>query len=156
MCVYVFFFSSRRRHTRCALVTGVQTCALPISSRQPPPSRLEAWLLPAAGPVLSQFVAGQATASVAPRCATSIVLAISAATRASACSPPITRGSQPAFTGPLTPPAPVHPGPLPVPPAAPPPVPPPPPLTPSPTQQPTPRPPTSPPARTNHLKVNTQ
>src|SRR3546814_8777940 len=24
-----FFFSSRRRHTRCALVTGVQTCALP-------------------------------------------------------------------------------------------------------------------------------
>src|SRR3546814_2948675 len=29
MCV-IFFFSSRRRHTRCALVTGVQTCALPI------------------------------------------------------------------------------------------------------------------------------
>src|SRR3546814_7417973 len=30
--LYVFFFfSSRRRHTRCALVTGVQTCALPIS-----------------------------------------------------------------------------------------------------------------------------
>src|SRR3546814_4652871 len=28
-CV-VFFFSSIRRHTRCALVTGVQTCALPI------------------------------------------------------------------------------------------------------------------------------
>src|SRR3546814_8817737 len=28
--VLVFFFSSRRRHTRCALVTGVQTCALPI------------------------------------------------------------------------------------------------------------------------------
>src|SRR3546814_2076972 len=27
-----FFFSSRRRHTRCALVTGVQTCALPISA----------------------------------------------------------------------------------------------------------------------------
>src|SRR3546814_9814671 len=26
----VVFFSSRRRHTRCALVTGVQTCALPI------------------------------------------------------------------------------------------------------------------------------
>src|SRR3546814_1356097 len=25
----IFFFSSRRRHTRCALVTGVQTCALP-------------------------------------------------------------------------------------------------------------------------------
>ena len=26
----IFFFSSRRRHTRCADVTGVQTCALPI------------------------------------------------------------------------------------------------------------------------------
>src|SRR3546814_5419908 len=37
MCVCVsvfgFFFSSRRRHTRCALVTGVQTCALPILHR---------------------------------------------------------------------------------------------------------------------------
>src|SRR3546814_14806027 len=30
----IFFFSSRRRHTRCALVTGVQTCALPISIRE--------------------------------------------------------------------------------------------------------------------------
>src|SRR3546814_6615019 len=29
-CLCIFFFSSRRRHTRCALVTGVQTCALPI------------------------------------------------------------------------------------------------------------------------------
>src|SRR3546814_14894738 len=28
--MYIFFFSSRRRHTICALVTGVQTCALPI------------------------------------------------------------------------------------------------------------------------------
>src|SRR3546814_10763246 len=39
MCFYLFhsmffFFSSRRRHTRCALVTGVQTCALPISPPQ--------------------------------------------------------------------------------------------------------------------------
>src|SRR3546814_1284552 len=32
-----FFFSSRRRHTRCALVTGVQTCALPIL----PPQKLD-------------------------------------------------------------------------------------------------------------------
>src|SRR3546814_8359291 len=32
--VSFFFFSSRRRHTRCALVTGVQTCALPISARR--------------------------------------------------------------------------------------------------------------------------
>src|SRR3546814_10011299 len=43
MCVYVltmliccFVFSSRRRHTRCALVTGVQTCALPIYSTAGP------------------------------------------------------------------------------------------------------------------------
>src|SRR3546814_7705064 len=37
LCVYIslFFFSSRRRHTRCALVTVVQTCALPISAGQP-------------------------------------------------------------------------------------------------------------------------
>src|SRR3546814_4258339 len=34
--VCYFFFSSRRRHTRCALVTGVQTCALPIYRLQPP------------------------------------------------------------------------------------------------------------------------
>src|SRR3546814_1840744 len=33
-----FFFSSRRRHTRCALVTGVQTCALPILKAQLAPT----------------------------------------------------------------------------------------------------------------------
>src|SRR3546814_4250221 len=32
--VIMIFFSSRRRHTRCALVTGVQTCALPILERE--------------------------------------------------------------------------------------------------------------------------
>src|SRR3546814_5190486 len=31
-CMFVFFFSSRSRNTRCALVPGVQTCALPIST----------------------------------------------------------------------------------------------------------------------------
>src|SRR3546814_11363376 len=31
----LFFFSSRRRHTSCALVTGVQTCALPICRARP-------------------------------------------------------------------------------------------------------------------------
>src|SRR3546814_2815791 len=36
-CLWVFCFSSRRRHTRCALVTGVQTCALPILSSPPRP-----------------------------------------------------------------------------------------------------------------------
>src|SRR3546814_7314127 len=33
-CMY-FFCSSRRRHTICALGTGVQTCALPISDKAP-------------------------------------------------------------------------------------------------------------------------
>src|SRR3546814_10626633 len=32
----MFFFTSRRRHTKCALVTGVQTCALPISGMAGP------------------------------------------------------------------------------------------------------------------------
>src|SRR3546814_10416615 len=32
--LFCFFFASKRRHTRCALVTGVQTCALPISDTQ--------------------------------------------------------------------------------------------------------------------------
>src|SRR3546814_3428447 len=42
LCDVVFFFSSRRRHTRCALVTGVQTCALQIFWRlQPPPESLD-------------------------------------------------------------------------------------------------------------------
>ena len=31
--VFFFFFSSRRRHTRLLTVTGVQTCALPISEQ---------------------------------------------------------------------------------------------------------------------------
>src|SRR3546814_1031968 len=37
----VFFFSSRRRHTRCALVTGVQTCALPILANMPIDSQIQ-------------------------------------------------------------------------------------------------------------------
>src|SRR3546814_10244117 len=36
MCVFILFLSSRRRNTRCALVTGVQTCALPIFSFSSP------------------------------------------------------------------------------------------------------------------------
>src|SRR3546814_9887115 len=39
VCVYLFFFSSRRRQTRCALVTGVQTCALPICFHEKPDSK---------------------------------------------------------------------------------------------------------------------
>src|SRR3546814_8448034 len=46
LCLYrlcgFFFFSSRRRHTRCALVTGVQTCALPIFERTVPLRRRNA------------------------------------------------------------------------------------------------------------------
>src|SRR3546814_18403864 len=39
--MFLFVFSSRRRHTRCALVTGVQTCALPIYVlRRKPPGQL--------------------------------------------------------------------------------------------------------------------
>src|SRR3546814_10293555 len=44
----MFFFSSRRRHTRCALVTGVQTCALPISC-----APKSARVLAANGPAIS-------------------------------------------------------------------------------------------------------
>src|SRR3546814_3400345 len=46
MFIFVFFFfSSRRRHTRCALVTGVQTCALPIHKEIDVRDSLdEAWL----------------------------------------------------------------------------------------------------------------
>src|SRR6059058_3705322 len=36
--IIFFFFSSRRRHTRCRYVTGVQTCALPISETSAPRS----------------------------------------------------------------------------------------------------------------------
>src|SRR3546814_9096732 len=36
MFISYFFFARRRLHTRCVLVTGVQTCALPIWSYFPP------------------------------------------------------------------------------------------------------------------------
>src|SRR3546814_2836843 len=42
--MFVVFFSSRRRHTRCALVTGVQTCALPISDVLEARSGILLWL----------------------------------------------------------------------------------------------------------------
>src|SRR3546814_3128681 len=50
--MFIFFFSSRRRHTRCALVTGVQTCALPICRGEP-----EDDLVPVAGRILSKRAA---------------------------------------------------------------------------------------------------
>src|SRR3546814_6676755 len=67
-----FFFSSRRRHTRCALVTGVQTCALPICGEivrlWPPATKLyeELGVDVAAGiPGVEGIVAGLALANVA-------------------------------------------------------------------------------------------
>src|SRR3546814_4321924 len=55
MQLSVFFFSSRRRHTRCALVTGVQTCALPICLLTPDrkPEDVDAALRPKS---LDEFV----------------------------------------------------------------------------------------------------
>src|SRR3546814_5743053 len=52
----VFFFSSRRRHTRCALVTGVQTCALPISTAD------NVLLTPS---MIAEFLTGAADSDVA-------------------------------------------------------------------------------------------
>src|SRR3546814_8975195 len=47
MGTFILFFSRRRRHTRCALVTGVQTCALPILCRDAfaswPEARVARW-----------------------------------------------------------------------------------------------------------------
>src|SRR3546814_3726500 len=55
--MFVFFFcSSRRRHTRCALVTGVQTCALPISLAGLRIVEVAMWaFVPAAGGMLSDM-----------------------------------------------------------------------------------------------------
>src|SRR3546814_4550588 len=50
----LFFFSSRRRHTRCALVTGVQTCALPILGRGDGTVLLPRLPQAAAGPQLAK------------------------------------------------------------------------------------------------------
>src|SRR3546814_7906542 len=36
--MFLFFFSSRRRHTSCALVTGFQTCALRSATSCTPPA----------------------------------------------------------------------------------------------------------------------
>src|SRR3546814_4598161 len=49
VCWMFFFFSSRRRHTRCALVAGVQTCALPIWTSRRRVERLAPGLLPLDG-----------------------------------------------------------------------------------------------------------
>src|SRR3546814_4479110 len=53
-----FCFSSRRRHTRCALVTGVQTCALPISANSMPcgAAAMRSWLARYQGRICLLFV----------------------------------------------------------------------------------------------------
>src|SRR3546814_4767511 len=58
--ILFFFFSSRRRHTRCALVTGVQTCALPISGLVPARADLRAFAVTAVdAPVRRLFGIGR-------------------------------------------------------------------------------------------------
>src|SRR3546814_4668012 len=58
-----FFFSSRRRHTRCALVTGVQTCALPIFGCQ---AGLSAWAEAGAVRQIVQHLVANAIDASAP------------------------------------------------------------------------------------------
>src|SRR3546814_9741137 len=53
-----FFFSSRRRHTRCALVTGVQTCALPISDPVTGQKRISKAALGGIGGALGGYLLG--------------------------------------------------------------------------------------------------
>src|SRR3546814_2761411 len=55
LCLCEFVFSSRRRHTRCALVTGVQTCALPILSDQADIDNLKAKIDAGATRAITQF-----------------------------------------------------------------------------------------------------
>src|SRR3546814_8885880 len=70
----LFFFSSRRRHTRCALVTGVQTCALPICApitlRRPdctvPPSLIVMFDTDAAAVLLAVIPPARSTSEPAP------------------------------------------------------------------------------------------
>src|SRR3546814_7508517 len=58
-CYFSFFFSSRRRHTRCALVTGVQTCALPICDGKLrwPSTESVSKVLAATGTTMGEFLA---------------------------------------------------------------------------------------------------
>src|SRR3546814_8068237 len=64
--VFCVFCSSRRRHTRCALVTGVQTCALPIFKPQVLRQVCEALapLARAQRPVLVSIAAGITSAQI--------------------------------------------------------------------------------------------
>src|SRR3546814_6473877 len=81
MCVVVFFFSSRRRHTRCALVTGVQTCALPISwqvahAQAPPHSASMPGTFPSLAASMTDTPASTSTESLEPSNSTKVILGI--------------------------------------------------------------------------------
>src|SRR3546814_4525500 len=65
MLILCFVFSSRRRHTICALVTGVQTCARPISETGAP-----------AGPVNVKPGSTRPNAAIAPDTDPAVVLAL--------------------------------------------------------------------------------
>src|SRR3546814_16677368 len=103
---FSFFFSSRRRHTRCALVTGVQTCALPICRSLKTQVELLAFQFPE---LLAQLIVGfylevsnlchlthAPRCDVSPRRATTFVLIgsfIAARSKASAAIGPDTPSS---------------------------------------------------------------
>src|SRR5690606_41125042 len=53
-CVSVFFFFQAEDGIRDFHVTGVQTCALPISEQRQPEQRRQAWLLPSSEPERQQ------------------------------------------------------------------------------------------------------
>src|SRR3546814_6223285 len=67
MSCVLCFFSSRRRHTRCALVTGVQTCALPISTSDYDREKLQERLAKLAGGVAVLRVGGATEVEVKER-----------------------------------------------------------------------------------------
>src|SRR3546814_17528897 len=64
--VLSLFFSSRRRHTRCALVTGVQTCALPIFCRSFPRSESRSTTSSPTAPSSTATLAAVAIAMIVP------------------------------------------------------------------------------------------
>src|SRR3546814_8792191 len=68
--IIVFFFASRRRHTRCALVTGVQTCALPIL-------KLKATAVAAVAPARAEVAMNQPDSTSRPRPDTAVTMASS-------------------------------------------------------------------------------
>src|SRR3546814_7038309 len=95
--VVVFFFSSRRRHTRCALVTGVQTCALPIwgaSAMQTPQPGLWIVLAAAAGLAAVSWIDDLGSLPAAPRLAAQ-ALAVAAAVPFLAAQGPVFQGLLP-------------------------------------------------------------